>query len=140
MKTFPATVQVTADKISHLLSNAFAGGSNYWYDIKTFIEPSVIEYLSDAEFAKSVGNEPKIYKYLDYPLNAGGGVIITSKEDDEINGQTEFLLNLDSIGKGIQIMAEKYPKHFTNFIEENDDAETGDVFLQCCLFGETIYG
>jgi len=37
-------------------------------------------------------------------------------------------------------MAEKYPRHFHNFLEENDDAETGDVFIQCCLFGEIVYG
>jgi hypothetical protein len=25
-------------------------------------------------------------------------------------------------------------------LNENDDADTGDVFLQLCLFGEVVYG
>jgi hypothetical protein len=27
-----------------------------------------------------------------------------------------------------------------DFIDENDDAITADVFLQFCLFGDVIYG
>ena len=49
-------------------------------------------------------------------------------------------LDLNAIKKGLQIMAEKYPRHMGDFLNENDDADTGDVFLQCCLFGEAIYG
>jgi hypothetical protein len=32
------------------------------------------------------------------------------------------------------------PRHFADVLNENDDAGTGDVFLQCCLFGEIIFG
>jgi hypothetical protein len=44
------------------------------------------------------------------------------------------------MAKGLQVMAEKYPVHFNNFDSDNFDAETGDVFLQCSLFGEIVYG
>jgi len=37
-------------------------------------------------------------------------------------------------------MAEKYPRHFANFAQEAEDAETGDVFIQCCVLGEIVYG
>jgi hypothetical protein len=37
-------------------------------------------------------------------------------------------------------MQEQYPRHFSNFISENYDAETGDVFLQCCLLGKVKFG
>jgi len=37
-------------------------------------------------------------------------------------------------------MGEKYDWHLKNFIEENDDAETADVFLQCCVLGDIVYG
>ena len=56
------------------------------------------------------------------------------------HGETEFPLNFTTMKQGIQIMADKYPEHFANVINENDDAETGDVFLQCCLFGEVVFG
>lgn len=37
-------------------------------------------------------------------------------------------------------MAEKWPRHFGNFISENEDAETGDVFIQLALLGDIVYG
>jgi len=38
------------------------------------------------------------------------------------------------------VMAKKEPRHFADFLKEDYDETTGDVFLQCCLFGEVIYG
>jgi hypothetical protein len=37
-------------------------------------------------------------------------------------------------------MADKYPRHIADILSENDDATTGDVFLQLCLFGDVVYG
>jgi hypothetical protein len=50
------------------------------------------------------------------------------------------MLDRVAILEGLRIMAEKEPRHFADFMTENDDADTGDVFLQCCLYGEVIYG
>lgn len=49
-------------------------------------------------------------------------------------------LNDTQLEQGIKLMQEKYPEHFADFIEEREDAETGDVFLQCIMFEEVIYG
>jgi len=43
------------------------------------------------------------------------------------------------IAKGLQILADDYPSLMTELVEENDDANTGDVLLQCCLFGGEVY-
>jgi hypothetical protein len=40
----------------------------------------------------------------------------------------------------LRLMAEKEPRHFADFMQENDDAVTGDVFLQCVLLKAVIYG
>jgi hypothetical protein len=37
-------------------------------------------------------------------------------------------------------MVEKYPRHYADFKDGDEDASTGDVFLQCCIFGEVVYG
>ena len=42
--------------------------------------------------------------------------------------------------RGLEVMADKYPNHFGDAIAGNDDATTGDVFLQCCVFGDVLYG
>ena len=40
----------------------------------------------------------------------------------------------DENDKGIPI------RHFTALIEEDDDCETADVFIQAAVFGEIVYG
>ena len=59
----------------------------------------------------------------------------------EVDGETEtYTLTREKLIAGLQVMASKYPRHFADVLNENDDAGTGDVFLQCCLFGEIIFG
>jgi hypothetical protein len=128
--TVTVTTTITAQRISDLLCSAFEGGSNYWYTIKEYHAPAKLEFRSSPDV---------IFRHLDYPLNEGGGLTIGDIEDPE-NVFIRPVLNRESIALGLQIMADKYPKHFGDFTAENDDAETGDVFLQCCLMGEIVYG
>lgn len=120
--------EISLDRISNLLCSAFEGGSNYWYQIQKFVQPKALTFRTD---------EDQVYRHLDYPLNDGGAVIVGDMEDEDSEPKR---LDLKSIQKGLQIMAEKYPRHMGDFLNDNDDAETGDVFLQCCLFGDAIYG
>ena len=64
-----------------------------------------------------------------------GALIIKAVDDPNA-----YRLDLDAIERGLQAMAEKFPKHFADILGENDDAITSDVLLQCCLFGYVIYG
>lgn len=131
------TQHVPLKRVSDLLCSAIEGGSNYWYTIEKFNKPPKLVFRTDAK---------TIFRHLDYPLNEGGSLIIMSHGDgdhsdgDEVNGKTRWTLDLPACQRGLQLMAEKYPSHFGDFIAENDDAITADVFLQCCLFGEIIYG
>lgn len=124
--------EIDLHRISNLLCDALEGGSNYWYTIKEFIEPT----NTCIPYSCAAGEEGEIFKHLDYPLNEGGALIIVDKEDDDAK---EYRLDLKSIETGLQTMADKFPYHWANFINENDDADTGDCFLQCCLFGDIIY-
>ena len=123
------TQKVSYQRISDLLCNAFEGGSNYWYDIVGYVRPK------DEDLWHPDKNDPIIHRHLQYPLSKGGVIRISSIDKF---GYDE--LTLEKIHLGMKIMARRYPQHFANVINENDDAETGDVFLQCCLFGEVIYG
>jgi hypothetical protein len=50
------------------------------------------------------------------------------------------ILNEESIKDGLQKMAEHFPKHFMDFLNENDDAETADVFMQLAVMGKITFG
>jgi hypothetical protein len=119
---------ISLERISDLLCSAFEGGSNYWYVINEFVEPKALTFRTDKD---------QVYRHLDYPLNEGGALVVGDMEDEDSEDKR---LDLEAIERGLKIMAEKYPRHMLDFINENEDADTGDVFLQCCLFGEAIYG
>jgi hypothetical protein len=114
--------KIEDQRLEDLLCGAFEGGSNYWYEITSYVNPN------DAKVA---------HKYLQLPFIEGCGVMVKDAEDEDAK---PILLNRESMAKGLKVMSEKYDWHLKNFLEENDDAETSDVFLQCSLFGEIVFG
>lgn len=135
--TITVTIEIAIDQIASLLGSALesSSGSKYWYRIEEFIEPERFTYRTDPE---------TIFRHIDYPLNPGGSLIISAFGDDdedlEIKDATRWRVDLDSIRQGLEVMAKSYPLHFASLVNENADAITGDVFLQCVCFGEVIFG
>jgi hypothetical protein len=120
--------EITNERLQDLLCCAFEGGSNYWYRIEKYIYPK-------GQTKESLNIE---FPHIELPFK-GGEIIIK-----DISGEGEenkvYRLNLAAIKKGLKIFVNKYPDNFSDFMIENEDAITGDTFLQCCIFGEAIYG
>jgi len=111
--------KVSRERISDLLATAFEGGSCYWVGAVSMVSKAV---GCDSPYASEHG--------------AFGGIL--KIHDDE--AETTYLLSDVEIQRGLNRMAEDYTHHWIDFLNENDDATTGDVFLQCCVFGEVVYG
>ena len=111
---------ITDQIIKDVLSCALEGGSNYWYEIVEFGNPDKIECK---------------FEHLDLPMSDAGYLIIKAKEDDPT-----YRLERITIQQGLQLMSMKYPSQFQDLVNENSDAETGDILLQLSLFGELVYG
>lgn len=128
--------QITDDKIKGLLCAAFEGGSNYWYEIEKYsFGDSGLTY---SDFRKGgIMQCPDNYWHPCQlvPLTDKCAVLI-----NDLEGGKQHRLDRRAIERGLEVMAEKYLRHWGDFVSDNDDADTGDVFLQCCLFGEVIYG
>jgi hypothetical protein len=116
--------EVADERIKDLLCNALEGGSNYWYVIKGYNYP-------EGQTKESLKLE---FPHLDLPFD-GGSLTIGVFGDNAY----DKVLDKEALLKGLKIMARDYLKHYTDFISENDDAITGDVFLQCALYGEVIF-
>jgi hypothetical protein len=136
MENFVVKFEVPVDEIRSLLVGAFEGGSNYWADIKDykFPEGTTKDDFKTGKYAVKDRDHNWHVAYV-LPFVENGGLIIEDCEDDK-----EYVLDLTKIQTGLQAMAIKAPRHFADFISENHDADTSDVFLQCCLFGEIVYG
>ena len=111
---------IGADMVSAMLCSALEGGSNYWYNIAS---------VENRECAKYIG---------DVPIS-GGAIIIEDME----NNNKQYRLDEAAIEKGLKtFLGLKYYKgsmhrHVLYLLNRssNMDATTGDIFLQCCLFG-----
>lgn len=131
--TMQISKTINYQDISDLLCNAFEGGSNYWYFIEDYVEPEKVWKGNDGQEDRHF-----VYPHLQYPLSQGGAVIISDSLGDDENAR--YRLDLSAIEKGLDTMASKYPGAFGDFLRGEADSETGDTFLQCCLFGDAPYG
>jgi hypothetical protein len=128
--------EVTVEQVRNLLCTALEGGSNYWLVIKRRYFARGIAYADFREGGKF--QPPSQYFHPDelIPTVASCGLIVSTYDDEE----KEYDLNISTLRDGLQRMADKYPHHWKDFLDENEDAGTGDVFLQLCLFNEVVYG
>jgi hypothetical protein len=49
-------------------------------------------------------------------------------------------VSAENFAKAFALMAKNSPDHFADFMSENEDAVTADVFLQYVALGEVVYG
>jgi hypothetical protein len=128
VKPAEKNISITVPLVIALTSafDSMYGGCNYWMSI------SKVEYAAGK--SKDDYEYPSIQAVLD-----GGKVTIHDQEDNK-----KLTLTYDKLIKGLEVMANlkagEGGHHFPNFMAENDDAETADVFVQCCLFGKIVYG
>lgn len=127
MEKFKLKIEVTIpeERILDTLTNALEGGSNYWYN------------LPDLSMCQpSDGKTPTVTRIWN-ALKEGKKVPVSDIDDGEILGH----LSLEGIKHGIGIMADdKYgSEHLLDIIQENDDANTADIFLQYAVMGEIVF-
>lgn len=127
----PFEIEISSERISTLLCSAFEGGSIYWANDDYLVEIDIYDKFIGVEI-------PKMYDY-EFPLYDYGFIAFRQYDENGVNIETDYL-DKRALIKGAKIMAQKYPRHFNDVINYDDDAITGDVYLQCCLFGEIVYG
>jgi len=122
---FKTTIQLTDSQVAGLLCTAFEGDVGYWAQVVGKRKPtgdcSVLDW--------------KDYPLYSWPVSKGGVVKVK-----DIHTGKVYNLNRRSIEKGLKLMAEKNPCQFGKILNENEDAITGDVFLQFCTLGDELYG
>jgi hypothetical protein len=137
MFTITTNINITKEQVSDLICTAIEGGSNYWYMIEGYQEPSVVDFR-----CSMFANDEKPHRIYDWPLCTGGGVIISAVESDRwaSSNPIHHTLNLESITKGLTLMGSKFPERLVNISNDDYDAEDADIFLQLSLFGDVIFG
>lgn len=78
-------------------------------------------------------------------LESGSSLYSIEEEDwfvkiTDIETNESYGLRIENLKSGLQTMADKFSWHYKDFVDHNEDAITGSAFIQCCLFGDIIYG
>lgn len=69
------------------------------------------------------------------------GRIILQHIDPDNGDKLETLTwDHEAVKRGLKLMVEEHAHQFAQFMSEQGDMVTGDVFAQCCLLGEVRYG
>ena len=114
------SIQLDEDRVWDLLVLAFEGGSNYWIR-RVEIATRPTERVSDRARVPLMGGALRIHA-----------------ADADVTPLR--LLDRAAIVHGFGLMAQHHRDHFGDVIRETDDATTGDVFLQLCLFDTIVFG
>lgn len=127
------------ENLSNLLSVATYG--NEWPLVKAFKSDNDKGLFADCDccedkWAKGLmqGKGIMVYDWYNEDVDEWDGTLETFPKE------AKHHLTLADIEKGLETMRDKYPRHWADLVEENDDLITGDVFLQCAVFGELVYG
>ena len=116
-----AKIKLTNEQVANQMIGALEGGSNYWIS-GFFLESSTHTPVEKPWYA-----DPLVY--------TGEFKIRVEPHEDE-----ETMFTHETLKKGLDWLAQKHPRRLVEILTENDDAETSDVFLQACVFGEIVYG
>lgn len=141
---------VPLSRLWDMLTTAFEGGSNYWIkwahkkpgEDWDKLPGGAYTYTQDVPFLGGT----LLIELIEDPgpkiRELGKMVEIESSEGRVLKGRV-WELDYEALQRGAKVMAGlKHGEgghHWPNFLNQRDDAETGDVYLQCCLFGEIVF-
>jgi hypothetical protein len=120
------TTTVTGEMLGNAMCSAVEGGSTYWCSKMRTIPASI----GDGDKYSHWYYDAKFWE------DETCSIAVWDSEDED----KRHVVTREMVTKGVQTMAEKYPDHFKDLVTMEGDANTGDVLLQCIVFGELIYG
>jgi len=123
------THEITNRRLADLVTTGLAGGMSPW--LSTFkwkggyITPGKIWYYEDDTYERD-----------DFAVE----VTFDDPDAEEGTFTGKRTLTIQDFHLGLQTFAVKVPDQFAEFLNDNEDANTGDCFLQCLILGDIVYG
>lgn len=116
--------EITGQQIADLMTTAIEQGYD-WF--------GYVSLLKGATEAK------ENTWYADPKLWDGDFQIEVEELDDDGYVVESHVIDTEKFQKGLQVLADQFPKVFANITGDNHDANTADMMLQCICFGEEKY-
>lgn len=136
--TIRVEVEVELNRVCDLFVAVFdSGASNSW------IHGCEYEMPEDPDWSWCSQEEREdwaVARLVYVAPMCGGHIDFVLFNEDETGPGKTVRIGRDEFLKGLATMAKESPKHFMDFVNEDDDAITSDVFAQYCVLGEAPYG
>lgn len=133
------TKTVTKRQVQNLLVGLFENGCSSWFlGVQARRLPDNLMRSDFKEGGKMQDPDCYFHPYQIIPVTEGCALALTV-ENPLSDKPLKFWMGPAEIRKGVEVMASKYPRHFQDWMEENDDAITSDIFGQCIVYGEEIF-
>ena len=124
-------IEVPDQTIYDELCNAHDHAISYWCVHAKIVKPP-------KGSPPIIPQESQLYEFADYPMNDGAVLFRAANHKPPVGRY--WRMDKAAIQRGLAVMATKYGKHFGDMMAQTGDATTSDVFVQCCLFGEIVFG
>ena len=128
----PTVAYVGRKTIAEALALANEGGIGHWASGAGFVEPQGAELLGVYHHLEDIA-----YDFVDFPVNGGATLI---REQSAGPDSPPLSIDAESIQRGLEVMANKYPVHFHALTHGQMEKRTADVLVQCVVFGKIVYG
>jgi hypothetical protein len=132
----PTTLHVELELPGDYLANVICSG----------IESGIAYWSSEVEFSNVPfpGIDELMQRYHQ-PLAERGFIRIRERSDQRNSGRRRdgwHVLDRAALIRAVKVIVEKYPHHAGAVLgdQSKQDATTGDVLIQCAIFGEIFYG
>lgn len=129
--------EISEESVRKLLGAAFNNGIGYWGYLTKYEYPYCTvreDFVEGGKYAVLENGKDIGPVYL-LPFHRGGGLIIEEKAEN-----VRHTLTREKMMHGLDMMAQKYPNWFQNVLNGHITPSTGDLFVQCCLFDDIVFG
>lgn len=134
---FQMECEIERGRLVDLFLTAFeGGGSQYWAEEVRGVwkdQEAGLSWWEKLELEEGDLGVPGWLKPLFSPF---GELEVVYYEGPDLSTKR---MNLAQVERGLNLLAEKERRHFLDIVNENDDADTADMFVQMSLFGEIVY-
>ncbi len=121
--------ELLQDMIYSAVVTAFEGGSNYW-----------VSRANPVSGFEGLAGSGLVWWGHKNRYSPGMEIEIEFDNPDDMDSTLVRRFRYEDFVKALDVMLEKYPQHFADLLRGTDDATTGDVYLQCLIFQEVVYG
>jgi hypothetical protein len=128
MNVFSYSVNVPAQRMADLLTAAIEGGCSYWVN--------TVRPLGDLPAGHHWYSSGAVLELDGWCFTAS----FDGPGDEEGSGASVKTVVASDLSRALSLMAEKEPSQLAAFMSEDEDAVTGDVFMQLLLMGDVVYG